>query len=431
MASVDIEELKIFRGPNEARIAKVASIVDVLTESIQLIPPPKHNLETILCFFISERQWRPQMNFCKLLKTLTMKSPPKTTYYSQPDYIALCDCGFHFAVFMNFIEDINLIIKSRQISPQESSDIGNKMDGFLDTLLSSHQALSVAFPLENEKGILEKLYQSDALKILCFVLVGYLARIQQECKPSVPIKPQSPHLRQVQQIQQKQQSSITTHGMSVEKYDHFSKVISGFASSPIPQKHALMIKTLFLSTTQTIVRIGNTKKIVETLWLSALADAEYNLKMFHKALKHYIESAAVETNFFTSSTQTRIFDFSIHRVISCLSHLEANMAAAVLCQFSQPVNFAKCFKLIQKISIAQLSLGSDDLPFYSCIYEIPILELLLTIFNTKVTNKKKFSLLSLIISSPSVNESNCAEYRNALVTSLKMQTLRKIAQRYT
>ncbi|KAM9949704.1 hypothetical protein ACTFIT_010926 [Dictyostelium discoideum] len=165
-------------------------------------------------------------------------------------------------------------------------------------------------------------------------------------------------------------------------------------------------------------------------YLIYIGDIHFDRKFHREALRYYLLGCGLETAFYsdpvkTSVTNSKYLTFLSRRIFDCFYFLRAPMQAIVVSQFFGNLN-QTClvsFKIIQE-EYYQL-----DTNYFQYIWELPLLEILLTTF-TKQKDLKKIYLINQIISNPIINENNHPDIRKNFIKNTKHNFWKAISSNY-
>ncbi|KAK5583831.1 hypothetical protein RB653_005433 [Dictyostelium firmibasis] len=165
-------------------------------------------------------------------------------------------------------------------------------------------------------------------------------------------------------------------------------------------------------------------------YLIYIGDIHFDKKFHREALRYYLLGCGLENAFFsdpakTSVTNSKYLTFLSRRIFDCFYFLRAPMQAIVVSQFFGNLN-QTClvsFKIIQE-EYYQL-----DTNYFQYIWELPLLEVLLTTF-TKQKDLKKMYLINQIISNPIINENNHPDIRKNFIKNTKHNFWKAVSSNY-
>ncbi|XP_061162526.1 integrator complex subunit 8-like isoform X1 [Saccostrea echinata] len=160
-------------------------------------------------------------------------------------------------------------------------------------------------------------------------------------------------------------------------------------------------------------------------WLRTQADIHFANGQYSPALKFYMEAGVVASDFFSSAVPKSIYDDQVYkRMIKCCSYLQCHTQVAVLCQFTDEIDYATCFKALQERNCYD---AMDT--YYSCIWDISILEYLVHLHSKRGEMEKKQAALKAL-TQLDLNSSNPEDIIQRAVQMRKRKFLRALAKQY-
>lgn len=160
-------------------------------------------------------------------------------------------------------------------------------------------------------------------------------------------------------------------------------------------------------------------------WLRTQADIYFANGQYSSAMKFYMEAGVVASDFFSSAVPKSIYDDQVYkRMIKCCSYLQCHTQVAVLCQFTDEIDYTTCFKALQERNCYD---AMDT--YYSCIWDISILEYLVHLHSKRGEMEKKQAALKAL-TQLDLNSSNPEDIIQRAVQMRKRKFLRALAKQY-
>uniref|UniRef100_A0A1B0D5L7 INTS8 TPR repeats domain-containing protein n=1 Tax=Phlebotomus papatasi TaxID=29031 RepID=A0A1B0D5L7_PHLPP len=113
-------------------------------------------------------------------------------------------------------------------------------------------------------------------------------------------------------------------------------------------------------------------------------------------------------------------------MIKCSTNLGCHMQATVLCQFLDEIDYSLAFKCISEKS-ATFTDAIDT--YYSCIWDVTILEFIINLHAKKNEHTRKLQVISYM-SQLELNANNNEEIKREAANNRKMKFLRALAKQY-
>ncbi|KAK6639269.1 hypothetical protein RUM43_007541 [Polyplax serrata] len=166
----------------------------------------------------------------------------------------------------------------------------------------------------------------------------------------------------------------------------------------------------------------------QSSFLKVLGDLNYVTGDWASALRYYLEAGAVTSDFFSHPVPKTILDnFIYKRMIKCCSQLQCYTQAAVLCQFLDEVDYTCAFKNLAETKNSHCADAMDA--YYSCIWDLTILEYLINLHNKRGENHRKRQVIKLI-GMLELNSNNNEEIQREAANIRKKQFLRAMTNQY-
>ncbi|KAK3086111.1 hypothetical protein FSP39_013715 [Pinctada imbricata] len=160
-------------------------------------------------------------------------------------------------------------------------------------------------------------------------------------------------------------------------------------------------------------------------WLRTQADMLFANSQYSPAMRYYLEAGVVASDFFSSAVPKSIYDDQVYRrMIKCCSYLQCHTQVAVLCQFLEEIDYATAFKALQERN----SYDAMD-TYYSCIWDISILEYLVHLHTKRGEMDKKNSAMKAL-GNLDLNSSNPEYIVQRAVQMRKRKFLRSLGKQY-
>lgn len=160
-------------------------------------------------------------------------------------------------------------------------------------------------------------------------------------------------------------------------------------------------------------------------WLRTQADIYFVEGQHSTAIRFYLEAGVVATDFFTCPVPRSIFDDVVYRrLIKCCSYLQCHTQVAVLCQYLDEPDYSTAFKALQERNVYD---AMDS--YYSCIWDVSILEFLVHIHTRKGEMDKRQAALRAL-SQMDLNSNNPDQIQKRAVHIRKTKFLRALAKQY-
>ncbi|CAK9238563.1 unnamed protein product [Sphagnum troendelagicum] len=162
-------------------------------------------------------------------------------------------------------------------------------------------------------------------------------------------------------------------------------------------------------------------------WLQGLADLAFEEEAYVKALKLYLQAGAIRSAHYcdrSSSMPRDVFTpWVIRRMVAACRALGASLQAAILCQSLPQPDHESAFHILQE---NPLVVARDAAAYFDCVWEVPLLELLLYI-HAKSGDEEQVTALIALLQQPALNVHNPPSIRIAHVGSLEQRFLQRFA----
>jgi integrator complex subunit 8 len=162
-------------------------------------------------------------------------------------------------------------------------------------------------------------------------------------------------------------------------------------------------------------------------WVKLQGDLEFVSGNNESAMKYYVQSIIISTEYCTLPMQRPLIDENIIRkMIKCTSNLGCFLQSAVLCQFTEEIDYITAFKCIQeKSSNNQDAMDS----YYSLIWDSTLLEYIINHHNKKMEHKRKLNATAFI-RQLELNANNNEDVKQRAAAIRKTQFIRSLANQY-
>ncbi|GAB0099054.1 Integrator complex subunit 8 [Sergentomyia squamirostris] len=162
-------------------------------------------------------------------------------------------------------------------------------------------------------------------------------------------------------------------------------------------------------------------------WIKLRADLEYMSGNNEAAIRGYVNALITGTEYCTLHLQKPLIDDAlVRRMIRCSTNLGCHMQATVLCQFLDDIDYSLAFKCISEKS-ATFTDAIDT--YYSCIWDVTLLEFIINLHAKKSEHTRKLQVISYI-SQLELNSNNNEEIKREAANNRKMKFLRALARQY-
>jgi integrator complex subunit 8 len=162
-------------------------------------------------------------------------------------------------------------------------------------------------------------------------------------------------------------------------------------------------------------------------WVRLLGDLEFGNGNNEAAMKYYVQSLIIATEYCSLPIQRPLIDESIiKKMIKCSSNLGCFLQAAVLCQFMEEIDYTLAFKCLQeKTSNFQDAMDS----YYSLIWDTTLLEYIIHLHSKKGEHKRRLQAISYI-RQLELNANNSEDVKQKAASIRKIKFLRSLANQY-
>eukprot|EP00897_Mesotaenium_endlicherianum_P004280 jgi/Mesen1/3880/ME000208S02890 len=162
-------------------------------------------------------------------------------------------------------------------------------------------------------------------------------------------------------------------------------------------------------------------------WLQGLGDLAFEEEAYTEALQLYLRAGAVHSDDYTrqSAAMSRhVFTpWVVQRMTSALRAVGAPLQAALLCQALPAPDHDLAYRILQSSPF----IGSDDAAaYFDCIWELPILELLVHM-HAQAGDEERVAGLIALVHQPGLNAHNPPAVRQAHVQAVEQRLLQRLA----
>lgn len=241
-------------------------------------------------------------------------------------------------------------------------------------------------------------------------------------------------------LQRCHMAKLTPWPLDVERYGVLASIMVGVPlSSTVGPSTASIYRQVPLSVSPESVRDlfrMLLKKIVDLpdvvdldkdkghCWLQGLGDLAFEDDDHVKALQYYLQAGAIRSACYCyrPSMPRDIFSpWIIGRMIRACRAIGAGLQGAVLCQCLPIPDYDLAFRILQD----SLVIMDQDMELYSeCIWEVPILELLIHM-HTKSGDETRVRSLILLLQQPTLNVHNPSSIRKSHIDAMEQQFLQR------
>ncbi|KAG6553859.1 hypothetical protein Mapa_004776 [Marchantia paleacea] len=160
-------------------------------------------------------------------------------------------------------------------------------------------------------------------------------------------------------------------------------------------------------------------------WLQGLADLAFEDEAHVRALRLYLQAGAVRSAHYcdrSSSMCRDIFTRWVRMVAACRA-IGAGVQAAVLCQCPNTPEHETAFRILQENT---LIVDRDASAYFECLWEVPILELLVNM-HAKAGDEARVNILIGLLQQPALNVHNPPAIRQAHISTMEQRFLQRFA----
>ncbi|EFJ19480.1 hypothetical protein SELMODRAFT_111174 [Selaginella moellendorffii] len=166
-------------------------------------------------------------------------------------------------------------------------------------------------------------------------------------------------------------------------------------------------------------------------WLLGLADLAFVDHAYLSSLQFYLEVLLFLADIFALFLPpvVRAIQFflmlmldQITRMIAACKEIGAQLQAAILCQCLPDPDYESAFQILQA---NPLIVDQDAALYFDCVWEIPILELLVHM-HAKAGDRARVNTLISLLQQPALNVHNPASIRQAHIAAMEQRFLQRL-----
>lgn len=161
-------------------------------------------------------------------------------------------------------------------------------------------------------------------------------------------------------------------------------------------------------------------------WLQGLADLAFEDEAYVKALQLYLQAGGIKSAFYcdrSSAMPEEVFtQWVLRRMVQACRLIGATVQAALLCQKLPGPDHELAFRILQENSLIVVR---DAVAYFDCVWEVPLLELLVHM-HAKGGDHERHSALISLLQQPALNAHNPQSVRVAHVASLEQRFLQRL-----
>jgi integrator complex subunit 8 len=233
-------------------------------------------------------------------------------------------------------------------------------------------------------------------------------------------------------LQRCQTAGLIPWQLALERYGALATVTSGasFASGFTLRVAPEFGRNLFSVLLERIVELpGVVERDKEKgghRWLQGLADLAFEDEAYLKALQLYLLAGGIKSAFYcdrSSAMPEEVFTpWVLRRMVSGCKAIGATVQAALLCQKLPGPDHESAFRILQENSLIVVR---DAVAYFDCVWEVPLLELLVHMHAKSGDHERQSALISLL-QQPALNAHNPQSVRVAHVASLEQRFLQRL-----
>lgn len=196
--------------------------------------------------------------------------------------------------------------------------------------------------------------------------------------------------------------------------------------SSISNVNGYSIKSLSESLSQ-LLKLGLKIYPMNIPWIKLQGDLEFVNGNNEAAMKYYVQSLIIATEYCSFPIQRPLIDENIIRkMIRCSSNLGCFLQSAILCQFTEEIDYTTAFKCLQeKASNFQDAMDA----YYSLIWDSTLLEYIINLHYKKGEHKRKLQAISSI-RQLELNSNNSEDIKQKAAAIRKIKFIRSLANQY-
>lgn len=186
------------------------------------------------------------------------------------------------------------------------------------------------------------------------------------------------------------------------------------------------IKSLAEALSQ-LLKLGLKMYPMNIPWIKLQGDLEYVNGNNEAAMKFYVQSIIIATEYCSLPIQRPLTDENIiKKMIKCSSNLGCFLQSAVLCQFTEEIDYTMAFKCLQE-KAGNFQDAMDA--YYSLIWDSTLLEYIINLHYKKGEHKRKLQAISFI-RQLELNANNSDEVKHKAAAIRKIKFIRSLANQY-
>ncbi|KAG0631525.1 hypothetical protein M758_1G260700 [Ceratodon purpureus] len=161
-------------------------------------------------------------------------------------------------------------------------------------------------------------------------------------------------------------------------------------------------------------------------WLQGLADLAFEDEAYVKALQLYLQAGGIKSAFYcdrsSAMTEEVFTQWVLRRMVQGCRAIGATVQAALLCQKLPGPDHESAFRILQENSLIVVR---DAVAYFDCVWEVPLLELLVHM-HAKSGDHERHTALIALLQQPALNAHNPQSVRVAHVASLEQRFLQRL-----
>lgn len=186
------------------------------------------------------------------------------------------------------------------------------------------------------------------------------------------------------------------------------------------------IKSLAEALSQ-LLKLGLKMYPMNIPWIKLQGDLEFVNGNNEAAMKFYVQSIIIATEYCSLPIQRPLTDENIiKKMIKCSSNLGCFLQSAVLCQFTEEIDYTMAFKCLQE-KAGNFQDAMDA--YYSLIWDSTLLEYIINLHYKKGEHKRKLQAISFI-RQLELNANNSDEVKHKAAAIRKIKFIRSLANQY-
>lgn len=186
------------------------------------------------------------------------------------------------------------------------------------------------------------------------------------------------------------------------------------------------IKSLAESLNQ-LLKLGLKMYPMNIPWIKLQGDLEFVNGNNEAAMKYYVQSIVIATEYCSLPIHRPLVDENIiKKMIKCSSNLGCFLQSAVLCQFTEEIDYTTAFKCLQE-KAGNFQDAMDA--YYSLIWDSTLLEYIINLHYKKGEHKRRLQAISFI-RQLELNANNNDEIKGRAAAIRKIKFMRSLANQY-